>query len=298
MNTSTVFSWRQSFFRTRPLKFLAAGILLGIIDNLFFHFLGVEMTLNSYSANFAVGVFFSLSFGLFAWTIGVLLENRQDIIAYQKELRDKEALATIGRMTSGVAHEVRNPLTVIKSSALLLQVEATSPAIKKAAQFIVEESNRLNDFVSSLLDYSRPIQLQITSTPARSCLEDAWGITDHKDCEMMIEGQMQLDLAIDQQTFIPMLSSLFLNACQAMEGRGTIQITLDRVRGLNQIKIKDQGPGITDDFSENLFKPFHTNKPKGTGLGLAMAKKIVEYHKGEIYYQKTHSGSIFAIEIP
>ena len=260
MTNESKLYWKQSF-RPRPLKFLLGGIFLGIFDNVFFHLLGVEMVLNGYSANLIVGIFFSISFGLFAWTIGVLIENRREILDYQEKLKEKEALATIGRLASGVAHEVRNPLTVIKSSASLLQEEVESPTAKKAASFILQESNRLNDFISSLLRYSRPIQLQLTEVDTATCFNQAWAITPHENCELVRRNKGDR-IQVDPQTFIPVLSSILLNGCQAMKGKGSIQIETQNTENKTRISVFDEGPGISGEFQENYSHPSIPTRPK------------------------------------
>ena len=169
-------SYWQSFFRPRPLKFLLGGIFLGIFDASF-HLLGVEIVLNGYSANLIVGIFFSISFGLFAWTIGVLIENRE-ILDYQEKLKEKEALATIGRRLWSCPWGEKSS-HCYKMSASLLQEEWISH--KESSQFYstgIQPAQRFYQLSPTILP---PIQLQLTEVDTAPALIKP-GPLHHENC--------------------------------------------------------------------------------------------------------------------
>jgi signal transduction histidine kinase len=231
---------------------------------------------------------------------------------YQR-MKDRDRLAALGEMAAGLAHEIRNPLGAIKASAQYLAETALSSGAapdggKEFLDIIVEEVDRLNRVVSSFLDYARPAQpadvppLDVNAVVKRTVqlLRPQFG-----------EGiEAQVDLAddlpkvrIDAERLRQVLINLALNAAQAMEGRGRVEIrTRAATRGGTrwvEILVSDTGPGIPQKVLKNLFVPFVTTKERGTGLGLAISQRIASAAGGLIEARSTAGlGTTFVVRLP
>jgi len=221
----------------------------------------------------------------------VILERRQqEQRALEAQLHHAERLATLGEMTAGVAHEVRNPLGIISSTAELLRERLNRyEPDNRLAQIIVEESNRLNDKVSEFLDFARPRVPNLQACHLDKVLDrgleliqpeiERLHITVSRDYHT--DGTPQfVDPDLLHQAFL----NILLNAIQAMPGGGALQIAL--ASGPNnqgiQIRVQDSGDGIDPETLKKVFNPFFTTKEKGSGLGLPIVKSIIESHQGSI----------------
>lgn len=268
----------------RPWLGMAAGVALGLMDGLFLELVGADILLESRSITWPVMVVYALTFGALGYAVGRLLEVRDQLRAQQAQLIQSEKLASIGRMAAGVAHEVRNPLGVIRSSAEFISEGLPGPdaELEDACRFIVEEVDRLDVFVADVLDLSRP-------APTSERLEPASDVVDR--AAVLSGGVVEVDNQTSgelPELFDRVLLGLFVNAAQA----GARQVRVTGEPG--QLRIEDDGPGIPAELHDQVFEPFFTTKARGTGLGLAMARRVVEAHGGSIVLQ---SGSVFRIQL-
>ena len=228
-----------------------------------------------------------------------------------EHLKEQHRLATIGTMSAGLAHEIRNPLAGIKGAVQYLQEGATQAETADFYELIEHETERLNTIVQQFLDYARPLQqqqqpIQINDLLVRCQMLMA---TSHPE----IQWQMRLDKKVSliygdptqiQQIFI----NLIQNGIQAMNGCGIIDISsqLDRCyeppnqgQPAVQVKITDHGPGFSPEAKTALFTPFFTTKTNGVGLGLAITQRLVEAHDGEIQLsQPTARGATIILRFP
>ncbi len=247
--------------------------------------LGVRMVWDGHDVGLFIGIFFTISFGVFSLAIGALIEGRRRLISVQQKLSENETLAAVGRLSAGVAHEVRNPLTVIRSSAkfVLNDLEKESDS-HRAANFIVEEVDRLNRFVKSLLDYAKPLSPSLGQHDLVKIASDAKALINLPPAQITItiESPASLDAKVDPDLFVPVLVGLMTNAVQEIHDDGKIIIRLYRSQGHICLEVADSGKGISDEIKDRLFDPFVTTKSKGTGLGLAMARRIVKAHDGTL----------------
>jgi two-component system, NtrC family, sensor histidine kinase HydH len=228
--------------------------------------------------------------GLFLYLALFGLSRRADaVIRSQQELLvDSEILATVGEMGSAVAHGIRNPLAAIRSSAELA-LDATSDVALEAARDIIAEADRLEAWVRNLLSYARPLP-GADEAVALPALVD--GVIDHFAREMEkrdISGRSTLarDLPLakgDSFLLGQVLHSLLANAVEAIQQGGTIEIAGKTIPAQRRVEvtIRDSGPGMTAEQLKRAFTPFYTTKPKGLGIGLALAKRIVERLGGRI----------------
>lgn len=240
-----------------------------------------------------------------------LSETNRDLKQAQSEARRAERLAALGQLSAGLAHEIRNPLGVIKGSAeILMQKLAASEALaKELAGYIYTEANRLSALVSRFLDFARPSRLVLEARDLTVVLDRAVkAVADQgATANVVIERDYAADLPhvmIDEELCEQVFTNLVLNACQAMgEQGGTLQLRLKPAapRGTMVIaEIEDTGPGIAPDMKEQVFNPFVTTKKSGVGLGLAIVSKIVDAHGGtvQVVPPRGHTGACFRVSLP
>jgi len=240
------------------------GLVIGFADGAFFVMLGLEVRFRSFDPTVIALVTYAITIGLLGFAVGRWLETRSD-------LQKSERLASIGRLAAGVAHEVRNPLAVIRSSAGLVLESATDDDTSAAATFITEEVDRLDAFVTALLDYARPVQADLQRTDLAELVREL-GARSPVPFEPDVE-----DHAIataDPVLLSQLLLSLLVNAGEAECERIVVRA---RREGIDvQIDVADDGPGIDPDSRGDIFEPFFTTKAQGTGLGLPMAAHTAE----------------------
>ncbi len=238
------------------------------------------------------------------------IEISRDItrdINLQKLMMQQEKLASIGRLSAGVAHEVNNPLTTILTTALLMQedIEASDPMFEEL-ETIARETLRCRKIVTSLLDFARQtkpekrehkindiVEESILLTKKQAAFKDV-GIDYHFSGEIPL---MRVDKGQIQQALI----NLLLNAVEATEADGQIRVRTDWVpsRKTAVIAIQDTGHGIPSEKLDSIFDPFFTTKETGTGLGLAITHGIVEQHGGAIEVEsEPGKGTVFTITLP
>jgi signal transduction histidine kinase len=221
----------------------------------------------------------------------------------QAEARRRETLAAVGEMAAGLAHEVRNPVAAIRGAAQAITPEATPEQSREMLEVIGEETERLGRVVGEFLDYARP------SSPRRERV-DAGDLARRvaRAAELSGSGlEVQVDISPDAApvTGDPdqlhrAFENLVRNAAEATGAGGTLRIDVTPGReGRTAISFADDGPGIPDEVIPNLFRPFHTTKTGGTGLGLALVHRIVESHGGSIRVDgRPGRGAVFTLELP
>jgi signal transduction histidine kinase len=267
------------------------GALLGLAAGLFDY---AVLRLFGFDVSPFVAAFFAVSFVGLGAVIGLLLEARDRLKASAAALAEShrraahsEKLAAVGRLAAGVAHEVRNPLGVIRSSAaLVLEDLSEGTDSRRAAQFIVDEVDRLNALVTALLDYARPFAprqepVELAGLVAaveplvRGALEPKRGRLDAAQSD-------ELALRGDPDLLAQLVYGLALNAAEAIGEGGRIELRARRRGGAVELLVRDDGPGVAPEHVGRLFEPFFTTKATGTGLGLATAARIAEAHGGAL----------------
>ena len=241
-----------------------------------------------------------------------LAETNRKLQQAQEEARRSERLAALGQMSAGLAHEIRNPLGVIKGSAEMLQQKLgeSNPLAGELAGYISTETNRLSALVTRFLDFARPLHAELTPQDITSVLDRA--VHDvamtHKEegASVRVERQYQqnlplvpLDESLSEQAFV----NLIQNAYDAMSGGGgTLRVLAARAKSANQagveVRIEDTGPGIPDELREQIFNPFVTTKKTGVGLGLSIVSRIIDGHHGSIRLESGLKGAGFVMFFP
>jgi signal transduction histidine kinase len=220
--------------------------------------------------------------------------TRVEQLEERERLRDR--LAAVGEMAAVIAHEVKNPLAGIEVMAGLLRRKIPdAPDAQAMLGDIINEAKMANAIVQEVLDFVRPIRLQVERTAVADAVQSAIHLADTKARRGNVDVQVALESGLpqiqgDQHQLMQLFTNLLINAYEAMEGRGRIAITAGRVRledgseGREAVRVEvtDDGPGIPPDVAEKVFDPFFSTKPQGSGLGLAIVRKIVDAHDGRL----------------
>jgi two-component system sensor histidine kinase HydH len=236
-----------------------------------------------------------------------LRRSGEELQAARQEVLRSERLAAIGGLAAGVAHELRNPLTSVK---LLLQHagsrggDATVEARKLG--LILEEIERMEATIQGLLDFSRPAQPQRTIHDVRETIERAMHLVAGRAEKHSVTSQLDLPgrpiyIDGDPQQLHQVFVNLLINAIEAMPNGGTLRVTARSNSSTQQVSIRvlDTGDGIPADLLPRLFEPFATAKERGTGLGLAVSRRILEEHNGTIEVRPHFpQGTIFELFLP
>ncbi|MGE5893440.1 MAG: ATP-binding protein [bacterium] len=238
-----------------------------------------------------------------------IAKKTEDLKKSQGKLIQAEKLAALGRLTSDVAHEIRNPLTSIGGFARRLQKIVSEPKVKEYSQTIATEVDRLEKILSDVLTFSRHARFHLERHAAEEIVWEAVKIhrdvCDEQSIEMRVEIEENLPpVLIDKSQAIQALSNLISNAVDAMRS-GVLTIAAGKEE-LNDVvyvfvKVSDTGPGIPGDKLSLIFEPFFTTKEigHGTGLGLSITRKIMEEHGGFIRAEsEPGKGSVFSLYFP
>ncbi|HEX9971896.1 MAG TPA: ATP-binding protein, partial [bacterium] len=249
-----------------------------------------------------------ISFGLIvvfsffiSWMITLLIRT-------QESLKQSEKLAAMGQMAASMAHEIRNPLGIIKSTADVLKEKYIDPTKSdELFDYISEEVKRLNHLVNNFLSFAREPKLELKLARIESVIKKAVAAIEREDPNKTISvnfahsDELQPFL-FDENAIQQVLFNMLINSIQAIDQEGKIAIDLTSVNLKNKhyakISISDDGPGIQGDVNK-IFEPFYTTKSSGSGLGLAISKQIVEKHGGWIEVEsQPGQGTTFRIFLP
>jgi two-component system sensor histidine kinase HydH len=302
----------------------AAGALLGVFDFLLLTEAGAGMPVDGEEFGRILLTFLVTMFALLGYALGRLADERlrakrdARVIRAQLESLEKahlalvqqEKLAAIGKLAAGIAHEVRNPLGVIRSSAAMVR-EELSPGedAYRACQFICEETDRLNGVITALLEFSRPLEPKMKPFRGEQVVDSALRLVSKElgaraiRVERRLNGD-PLELRADFDLTTQALYGLLLNAAEAVADGGAIEISLSLTGESLRLEVADDGPGVPEGAAEQVFEPFYTSKPKGTGLGLPMVRRSVEAQGGRCLYVPRGGlgpqgrGARFRIELP
>lgn len=217
--------------------------------------------------------------------------------AAEREVSRTQHLAALGQMSAVLAHELRNPLTALKGHAQLLAEGAEPGRKRRRAERVVHNAERLEALTDDLLAFARTAELQRTPTPAvapvHQALEglaaDRVDITDHVRAEHPLDGPRVRQV----------LANLVANALQHAPEGTRVDIGVHRESGVLEYRVRDRGPGVPESQRERIFEPFVTDRQRGTGLGLAVARRICQLHGGTLTVAEADGGgACFTARIP
>lgn len=230
----------------------------------------------------------------------------QEKLQLERKMYENERLSSLGRLSTSVAHEVKNPLSSIKAIVQVLQEDSRNKAkTQKSLSIIVEEIDRLTKVVNQLLVFARPQGDSKTNVKICDLINKVLVVIRHEakmnniDIHLEISNDLPLIMA-DEGSLTEVFFNIIHNAIQAMSegGKLTISITYEQKDDYIRVVFEDNGPGIAQKDIGKIFEPFYTTKQMGTGLGLAIVKKKLEEVKGLIRVESENSTTKFIVNIP
>jgi two-component system, NtrC family, sensor histidine kinase HydH len=248
-----------------------------------------------------------------------LAEANRQLQRAEAEARRTERLAALGQLSAGLAHEIRNPLGVIKGSAEMLRqkVQGSQPLLGELAGYIASEVDRASALVSRFLDFARPSRLELRLEPITGIIDravesvssryPAAAVAVHRDYAADLP-LVEVDRQLCEQLFINLIQNAYEailgNGAGSGNGRGgTVSISVAAEESPERpgvvVSVDDDGPGVPAEMQREIFNPFFTSRKEGVGLGLSIAAKIVDDHRGWIRLQSQPShGAHFCVFLP
>jgi len=236
----------------------------------------------------------------------VTLHDQESVEEIESELELSRRMAAIGRLTSGVGHEVKNPINAIVVHLELLKTklgDASAPAVRHL-EVIDAEIHRLDRVVQTLVDFSRPVELDLREQDMRPVIADvlalaAAELSTHNVTLVSRLPAKPLIANIDADLLKQAALNVIQNGAQAMQDGGTLEVVLEEDRKSALLRIADEGPGIPDEIRGKIFDLYFTTKTGGSGIGLAMTYRILQLHQGSVEVQsRAGRGTEFQMRIP
>ncbi len=243
-----------------------------------------------------------------------LIENAThadiEIEQSREHLLQAEKMVMVGKLAAGMAHSIRNPLTSVKMRLFSLSRSLKLSLLQQEDfQVISEEVGHIDTIVQNFLEFSRPPKLNIQQISPSAVVDQTIQLLEHrlKSVDVKIEinrKQLLPKIPVDPDQLKEVLVNLLVNACESMAKGGMISIhekeTFTQPWGrMIEIRLADNGPGIPESIRNKIFDPFFTTKEEGSGLGLSIAQRIIEEHKGRLdVSSKQDGGTIFSITLP
>ena len=228
-------------------------------------------------------------------------EKKEELESEVKEKTERlvkaERLSAIGELAARVAHDLRNPLSVIKAAIELIEVKSGKEKPYGKQIGMVERSiGRMSHQIEDVLDFVKPVPLQVSTHSLLETINDAIEKAKMGDSISLELPSNDIEFNFDKDKMDVVFDNVITNASQALNGEGEIKISFTESKDFVEICIQDSGPGIPEEILSKVFDPLVTTKQRGTGLGLASCKSIVEQHKGTI--TATNNPTTFNIKLP
>jgi signal transduction histidine kinase len=253
-------------------------------------------------------VYISISVQQHRSTALALAQARADNQRLLQGLRRSDRLATLGRMAATMAHELRNPLSSIRGFTQLFRKHAVlgnDTNLCQYADLVISEVDRLNSVITSMLEFSRPVEAHTELCDIRLIIESAFRLVradaTHRNIALVSHIAANVPrIPLDRNLMTQALLNLLINAIDAMPNGGSLAVEVSvAARGIVRLTVRDTGKGIPKEHLAQIFEPFFTTKPKGTGLGLATVDNIIAEHNATIRVESdVNKGTAFHIELP
>ncbi|TFH04476.1 MAG: cyclic nucleotide-binding domain-containing protein [Spirochaetales bacterium] len=224
----------------------------------------------------------------------------------QEELLRSERFSNLGKMSSMILHDIRNPISIVKGLGEMIQLMVEDPAkVREYANLIVLEAERLNRIAGELLDYSRGeirLDMRVADIPAMLTQLEA-SVSERfasKKVELKIVNSCDAPVILDQERLLRALINIADNARKAMDPGGRLEIDVREHQSDLQITALDDGVGMSDEVLERIFEPFYSSsRDGGTGLGMVIVKNVIEAHEGSLSVESTAGqGTRITIQLP
>jgi signal transduction histidine kinase len=236
----------------------------------------------------------------------VTLHDLESVEEIESELELSRRMAAIGRLTSGVGHEVKNPINAIVVHLELLKTklgDGNAPAMRHL-EIIEAEIHRLDRVVQTLVDFSRPVELQLREQDLRQIVTDVLQLAAEELFRNNVTLVSRLPdrpmfANLDADLFKQAVLNVIQNGAQAMQQGGTLEVILEEDVKVAVLRIRDEGPGIPEEIREKIFDLYFTTKSGGSGIGLAMTYRILQLHHGNVQVKsKVERGTEFLLRVP
>lgn len=228
-------------------------------------------------------------------------------IEMEKRMRETESLARIGHLTTSLAHEIRNPLSSAKMSIqMILKNNSIQGIDRRRLEILSQQVLRLDKIVTEMLDFAKPMRFEFKQSHLPDLIDNCLEVIDGrlKEKEITIKKHFDKDLPylmVDKEKMEQAIINILLNSIDAVDFHGKIWIFIKEMKRKKAVRlsIKDNGCGVDKEDLPYIFDPYFSNKPKGTGLGLANAKRVIEAHNGTIEASPEKNGGMcFNITLP
>jgi signal transduction histidine kinase len=277
--------YRELYYIPLLVGALAFGLRGAILTYLFVAFLYLPYMAETWTGAIffeTERVLFLLFSGIFSFLAGYLIDRDSK---RKKEMEKERYLAGLGQVSSAIVHDLKNPLLTIKGFARRIQGEKGN--VSTAIQAIIDSAEVMQNIVYDVLDFARPIHLELKEENAayviRKACELCTGKADEREVTILVNiPDVPMNMNFDRIHMQRALANLISNAIEASERGQNVSVSADTKEDSLSITIGDDGAGMDQETRENLFLPFFTKKSTGTGLGMPIAKKIIEGHGGKI----------------
>lgn len=224
----------------------------------------------------------------------------------EKHAQQSHRLAELGTVAAGLAHDIRNPLNaigmIIQRLGSEINIESGKAEFDEFLAILKSEHEKLNLIIEKILQVARSSRLEMKLQNVKPIIDDVISLYKYEASEKNVELSTAVEdghALISEESFKSIISNLLKNAIEAISGNGSIELSAKFEHDNLVVQVKDSGPGIADDQKRNLFKPFYTTKPGGTGLGLATAYKAAVDHGGDLRVESRIGGpTVFTLTIP
>jgi signal transduction histidine kinase len=213
----------------------------------------------------------------------------------RRELIQKEQIATIGRLSTSIVHDLRNPLAAIYGGAeMMVDSDLPPPQVKRLAQNIYRASRRIQELLQDLVNVSRGKDKAVEVCRLRDVIGAAWDVlartAETQSVTVSLNVPEDIELPLERSRMERVFVNLFSNSLDAMPDGGRIEIVARRDESMVLVEVGDTGPGISTEVRASLFQPFHSSKRNGLGLGLALSRQTVLDHGGDMWADGDGSG--------
>ena len=234
------------------------------------------------------------------------MRDAESVHRIENEIELSRRLAAIGRLTSGVAHEVKNPINsiVVHLEVLREKLLQVDPETKRHMDVIGSEIHRLDRVVKTLIDFTRPVELKLSEIDLRLIVDDVVALAAPEAERQGVNISATLDSApltahVDADLIKQALLNVVLNGVQAMPRGGPLTVTADRIGETARIIVEDQGEGIPPEVRDKIYNLYFTTKKSGSGIGLAMTYRVMQLHNGALDFDSEPGhGTTFRMLLP
>lgn len=283
--------WRRPCWRYASVSFLVGVVYTGLAM-----LAGAELRLGESDVTLLGGAVVEVSFAIFGYLLGLAVEARQqdrtrleELAMLRSRLAQHEKLASLGQMAGVIAHEVRNPLAILRAHIQNLEEDLGDDAERRATcTLLLEEIDRLAHVTGSILGLARPLEPERRAVTAEQVVERVAELAaptlEHRTLRLQLapDGPPPIRLEADPDLLCQVLLGLLDNAARVSSPGQVITLSWGVGEGGVELRVRDRGPGIPPAERERVFEPFVTTRKGGNGLGLAVARQIVEAHGGRL----------------